>query len=384
MRALAAARFGRYLGRALPAAVLLGGALLLSCRGKAATPGSEAGQPAEDQWLVLQEGKLEPAGALPPPGATRRLPWTVQSRVAGLALREGAIYLAVNGYGIVRLELDSPPRLEPWYDPLLFRYRTIGEILPQAEGILCHLYFNTSLNIARAADLKVQGISLLRLSPPEGIYQVIPLPFQVDQPDWEAVGFLAEGGRRFLLEWKLSTRQETRFEYTAFEPGTGREQMADRAEYLRAYRFTGIADRSLSPALRSVLQAARGALIPAAGGAAPPTAIHFLLRREDSADVARYEYQPEGFRTSAQAELLTVHLYQAGEHLYALLPDGRLLVQRRQELPGRVRTHPLPVLPHGYRYEHVLVHGGKLVASWEERNFFEVGAAGILVRDFSP
>ncbi len=376
--------------RALTAAALLG-LLLLSCQGRSGKPAGVAAPqaPAAGQrWFTLREGKLEetekPGGGAEDSGAEngagaaggRFAPWTVQERVADLLAWRDRLWLAVNGYGLAFLPAAGPAKPNYLYDPPLFGHRTVTCLLPRGEELLCHLYFNALLNTTRAEDLKVQGISLLSLSPADGTFRPVPLPFQTGHPEWEAVGFLAEGDGRYLFEWKLSERQRTQFRYTAYNPLTRQEWEVERAEYLQAWHFQRIDAPDLSPALRALLDAARRMLAPAGDGA---TALQFLLRAGSSPGTLRYEYRPDGFATAEAASLVEVPLFRAGGIYHALLPDGTLLSTRR--LGTGIRRVQLPALPAGYRYTGLLVHGGRLLASWEQRRFYEVGSAGLLLRD---
>ncbi len=384
------------------ACVALLGVLLLSCHGRPAGPARVGAQAptATEWWLTLRGGRLEetgePRGPQPaaapraeadrPDGAAsgsgdRFAPWTVQARIADLLPWRDRLCLAVNGYGIAALPPAGPPRPEYLYDPLLFGHRTITRLLPRGEELLCHLYFNSLLNTTRAEDLKVQGISLLSLSLPDATFRPVPLPFQTAHPEWEAVGFLSDGDGRYLFEWKLSESRRTRFLYTAYDPLSGEESTVQRPEFLQAWRFRGIEDRDLPAALAALLRAARETLAPAAAAPAAATAVQFTLRGDSGAEVSRYVWQPDGFSAAENTRLVEVPLIRTAGVFHALLPDGTLLSTRRSGTA--IQRLRLPALPDGYRYAGFLLHGTRLLAAWEERRFFEVGEAGVFIRDFS-
>jgi hypothetical protein len=78
-------------------------------------------------------GAFEPTAA-PGERSTPLLPWTVQARVSDLAVLAGRLYLGVNGHGLASLEKPrapgGPPTFRYYYDPLLFRYRTLTTLVP--------------------------------------------------------------------------------------------------------------------------------------------------------------------------------------------------------------------------------------------------------------
>ena len=371
----------------LPA--VLAALLLLSCHGRAGQPVSPAPAERGPWWLTLRDGRLEegapPAARTAADRAAVFAPWTVQSRVADLLSWRGRLYLAVNGHGLARLEPAPSAGVETFYDPILFRHRTITRLLPGGDDLLCHLYFNTLLNDVRAEDLKVRGISLLRLAPDERSWRSVALPFQADHPEWESVGLLPESEDRWLFEWKLAEQERTQFRYTAYQPASREERDLTRSDYLLAWRFPGIEDGGLPAVPRRLLEAAREALdLRSAGGGAGSgaPAIQFTLREEGAAAMLRCELRPPGYDTAEEPALLEVPVVRAGASYFALLPDGTLLSIQRAG--GRIGQDALPPLPDGFRYGGFALAGGRLVATWEERRFYEVGAAGIFIRDFAP
>ena len=159
------------------------------------------------QWYVLREGQFEQIEDIRP-GLTKFLPWTVQARIADMVSLKEKLFLAVNGHGIASLNISASNSTESeyFYDTLIFQYRTITTLIPGNKTLLCHLYFNKLLNITTEEQLKIQGISLLKLFPEDGIYQFINPPFQKKHPDWESVGFIPEKADRFFLECKYSDK----------------------------------------------------------------------------------------------------------------------------------------------------------------------------------
>ena len=337
--------------------------------------GEKTLKPEPGSWFILQGGKFEKADLPPAPAAGAALPWTVQTRVADLAFLGDKLYLAVNGQGVASLELDpDTPLFRYFYDPLIFSYRTISTLIPADDHLLCHLYFNKLLNTAREQALKIQGISLLKLFPAEGIYQFVSLPFQKQNPEWESVGFLPQSREVFFIEWKHADEQETRFCYTRFELPNNREEAIDRLSFRQGYRFQDIRSQDLPPPLKTLFQQA----VKSLGQKGPPTAFQFLLRGSQQALASRYEYHPQGFISSADMRLFTLPVFQDGETYYLLFSTGRLLAVKGTN--PRLFSLSLPRLPEGFLYRDLAVRRDTLLASWEESRFTAVAQAGLFLQ----
>ena len=54
--------------------------------------------------------------------------------------------------------------------------------MPDADSLVCHLYFNSLLNVTTAESLPMPGCALLRLHPQDGVYQPIAVPFLIMPP----------------------------------------------------------------------------------------------------------------------------------------------------------------------------------------------------------
>ncbi len=307
-------------------------------------------------------------------------PWTVQSRITDITALGDSIYLAINGSGIARFSATLE-EMEYHYDPLIFRFRTITTLIPQEQSILCHLYFNKMLNVTSEDRLKIQGISLLRLFPEDGIYQFIIPPFQELHPDWESVGFVPENENLFYFEWKYSDREETKFEYTRLSfPGTKAapsEEPTQRLSFRRAFQFKPI-DRNLPRGLDKLVKTAMKRLNTREVSAA----YHLLLRRSGKALIERYEHHPEDFTQAREIEIHTLHAFQEGKTYYLLLPKGPIL---RTNPRGEPLTNLLlPRLPEDFQYTDLFVSAGNLIIPWEQNAFTEVGAAGLYVSSPEP
>jgi hypothetical protein len=353
----------------LAAAALLAG----SCQ-RRPEPAPTEGETLGGRWFQLVGGTFDPVEGPRALQSVEAGPWTVQARVSDLAALDGTLYLAVNGYGVAALDLPRSGQEQPgfryFYDPTLFRYRTLTSLVPAGGSLLCHLYYNALLNVAEADRLPVRDLCLLRLYPAEGIYQAVPVPFLITHPGWECVGFAPQTPEQVLLEWKYSGLNETRFQYTRLSlPDLG-ERPIERREFRQASTPVP-ADRRLPQPLQEVFREA-GRLEGGAGAAA----LYFVVRSAGEPLPRRYARIPPGNDRLAQERLLTLSGFQDGERLDLLTPEG-LLLSAAGGGPARLRR--LPALPAGFAYTGLYAFQGLLVASWEQSDFIRTGASGVLI-----
>jgi len=353
--------------------------LLGSCVPKDLEQSTKA-NPLPGKWFILRQGHFE--GTEAPSTSIRHQPWTVQSRVAALSALEHKVVLAVNGWGIVSLDRTSlsDPHFEYFYDPLIFRNRTITSLFPDKKALICHLYFNTLLNTVQQKDLKIQGISLIKLFPIDSIYRFIIPPFQRQNPEWESVNFLLKNQDEFFFEWKHSSPEETLFHYTMLNYREQKEESVDRLLFQDSFAFQGVNDLKEPPRLALLIKRVINTLIPAEQGNTS-TALHFLLKEGNSGVIKRYEYYPPGFSSARHSELYTINLIKQGEDFFALLPEGILLKADQEK--KEIETLNLPPTPKDIIFTDFYIEDNFLVAAWEEIHFIDVGAAGIFISDIS-
>ena len=330
----------------------------------------------------LQDGHFTPLAEGQQPAGTPLQPWTVQERVSDLTVLGERIYLGVNGQGIAELDLQADGRLDfnYFYDPMIFRYRTLSTLIAEqapehgADGgtLLCHLYFNRLLNVVSQRELKLQGISLLRLNPSTGIYGFVTPPYQEEHPDWEAVGFVPVTPGEFFLQWKYSDRNRTLFSYSRFDLASFKEQEVEALAFRKSYGFE---DARQAGALRELLVEARRVL----DAPGISTAYQLNIRTADQPLPRRYEYHPDDFTSAEKIRLYTLCGVETDDSRLLLLPDG-LLLQRGSET-RELRRFRLPLLPFDHVYTQLLLYEQNLVAGWEQTAFTEVGAAGIFFTD---
>ena len=225
-------------------------AALGACSGRAPAASASPGT-----WLQLNDGSFTPVAGPSAAAPVPLAPWTVQSRVADMALLGDELFCGVNGAGIAALGRDPDGGLRFTYhpDPLIFAHRTITTLIPRQGSLVVHLYYNALLNDARPQDLSLGGISLVAWSPPQKDYAFLVPPFQRRNPDWEAVGFAAESEDSYDLEWKYTDASETRFQYTRYHADSKTEDPEDRDTFLASLGYL-----KGPPAVEKFLETAAG------------------------------------------------------------------------------------------------------------------------------
>jgi hypothetical protein len=338
-------------------------AILAGCSGRDAHPAVQGAA-----WLQLRGGEFQPAADPAAATPVARRPWTVQSRVADFAFLGDTLYCAVNGSGLASFDRDSSgaPRFSYHADPPIFGHRTITTLIPRQGSLAAHVYFNALLNDARQQDLAIAGISLVSYVPRQTDYTFLIPPFQKKNPDWEAVGFATESENSFDFEWKYTDASETRFAYTRYHADTSAEETVDRSTYLAALGVPAIE----GPDVPSTLAGFFSTCLADMPTLAPGASVQFSLRSRESP--VRRSYRSRKDSESA----VGVPMFEEEGKLFALLPDGRVLVAEPASPPQELS---LPKLPPGFSYTDFVKWGKSLVVSWEEIAFTDVGRAGLLV-----
>ncbi len=348
------------------AAVAALAALAVGCGGRAGGAGPR-GSPAA-RFYQLGGGVLVSVAS---PSARSFLPWTVQERVADLAIRDDVLWLAVNGRGLASLLPGDPRGMTAYFDPMLFAHRTLTTVLPSDGQLLVHLYYNAMLNTVEPEALSPRGVSLLLLDPRsrEPGYSIVVPPIQAADPGWEAVGFAPVSPREFLVEWKRSG-EETRFTWTWFQLAGRVQSEVTRDDFRRAMGYLPARSEAVPASVARAIAAATAAMGEPDVGAS----YLFPIRSQGvPLKVTR--------RLGGGDSMVTVPVFIDGESAAVLLPDCRLALVA----PGAaVREVALPPLPDGFRYTDLARLGEWVVIPWEQVRFTDVGAAGILELRLAP
>ena len=352
------------------AAACLALLVLAGCaRTGAGRPGGER-PPAPDpnaRYFQLADGILDRVDG--PAAFVRRpaRPWTVQERIADMAFLGGKLWLAVNGHGLVSVAGGDPPAFAARYDDWLFPYRTVTTLLARGGSLLCHLYYNATLNTVPRARLPADGISFVAFDTAIDDYVVLLPPFQRRNPEWEAVGAAPLADGEFLVEWKLAA-DETSFAWTRFAPDSRAEAPSTREAYQQALAYAPADGASLSRGVRLLFDACLAELAAAGVRPGDAVAVIFVVRERGGSP-------KRGFRAGTGDSFVTVPVFLEPGAGRALLPGGKAVTLGAD---GARTTIDLPALPAGFRYTDLVAIGEQLVVPWEEVRFPDVGAAGVL------
>lgn len=352
----------------------------------------------EASWFVVEKGQLRAADAPRAESTTEGLsgagvepgflPWTLQARVADLLVRDGTLYVGVNGHGLATTPFPPQPgaRFTPIYAQRLFAGRTITELFSDPSGLLLHLYVNQILAATTSgAPAPVDGpLCLLAYHGPlsgdrSSAYVPVAVPFQSVHPSWEAVAVVRVSAGTLALEWKRTGEDRTEFAYTTLEWRDGVERAIDRQAFRDAYGFVAAASPLVDASVRALFDAVARHVEPR-GTAATSTAVHLVLR-SDGQPAARYRYQPPGYAEREDVDLVSVPARKVGDGLWALTGDGALFSTMSGQ--ATVAVQSLPALPASHRYTAFSVadEGAQawIAAAWEETSFAKVGASGLYV-----
>jgi hypothetical protein len=353
--------------RTSTAAACLALLVLAGCARSGSGAAATAAADPNARFFQLAEGIFDRVAG--PAGFTRRSvrPWTVQERIADLAFLDGTLWLAVNGHGLASVASGDPPSFAARYDDWLFPNRTVTTLVPRDGSLLCHLYYNATLNTTARKNLKAEGISFLAFDTGIDDYVVFLPPFQRRNPAWEAVGAAPLANGEFLVEWKLAS-DETSFAWTRFVPDTRAEGPSTREAYQQALAYSPADGIDVSRGVRLLFDACLGEL--AAKGVRPNDAVSVLFVVREAGRALK-----RTFRSGTGETFVTVRVFLEAAAGRALLPGGTVISLAAD---GAKVTLVLPALPPAYGYTDLVRSGEHLVVPWEEVRFPDVGAAGIL------
>ena len=319
-------------------------------------------------WYLLQDGSLRKSDRPSAKKTSNFLPWTVQQRVTDIAQLDGEIFLGLNGFGLVQMELGELPVFRYFHRPDIFRNRTITRLVPLKSAILCHYYFNTVLNTVDRPSPVEQTANLLLIDPfgESQRAKLLSPPSQSGSSRWELISLIPdELDGTFNLEWKASGAQSTDFRYSSYDIQTNRERIISRAEFRQAYGSVVSEEppefAELVHAIRAV-QPDRKSLQLAVRSSSSPSITRFYLTHANSS-------KPE------PSQSVLVRVYRDNGVSHALLEDGTVI----RLGSGDSELIELPQLEESFMYTDLFVNNDTLILPWEEVDFTHVGQAGLLL-----
>lgn len=328
-------------------------------------------------WYRFESGSLIRTSA-PFAEKVPFLPWTVQSRAAGLLEIGSTLYIASNGWGIIALPHPSfpPAKIILVADPRLFFGRTVNGIYDERGNLLVDVYRNTLFTTPTPEMGPLNAVMFDTMTS-----RLEPIVLPSGREGWEAVDVVHTSADLWVIAWKRTLSDRVQFKYSAYSPATAKESPVSRREYLNAYGYDPLA--SAPPGLRSIAAAIAAANIA-------DTVVDLHVRKAGVSRILRFRLGSSERLAAGDANLVSVPVVATSREYYALTEQGDILSAQTREArpaPGpmkRLRVHALPSLPPGYVYTDLWTDGATVVVSWEEQRFTEVGAAGLYLAPLAP
>lgn len=361
-------------GAGLLSGALLG-LLLAGCtQSRSASPAAEKNTPLprlatatiSGRWFAFSGGK---AVSVEGPEAAKAgyLPWTIQTRAAGILSKGATVYVAVNGWGLLAFSLPAAtdqtvPRFQYHERRGLFGERTINGFYSDAKQLTLNIYRNTVFNTPLPAS---NPVTYVRFDSSSDRLTPVVLPPTLD--GWEPIEIVRDAEAGWAFTWKRVSGGKVSFRYSLYDPRGGELQSIDRTRFLAAYGFR---DTAHAPAaVTAIADAARARQTTGAA------VLHLLVRDSGNSRIERYRSGSQRELELGNATLTSIPVVRAKSGSFALLPGGRIV----EPGGGGTKLDRLPILPAGYAYNDFWTDGNLIVVSWEQQRFTEVGSAGLFV-----
>jgi hypothetical protein len=322
----------------------------------------------DSEWFVLRSGRFIEVDAGQIGNTPEFLPWTVQERIADIVDMGGRLVFGVNGYGLA--SFDSG--FKYYYDPSLYNYRTFTGFYRMDSQWVAHVYFNSILNVIDIDQMKTGERNLLEVEGQASALKVrdISMPFQAGNKGWELVSLIPSESGDFFMEWKYISSKRSDFRYTRYESAHGTELPSNRSEFLRSYNFRDMNVMARNDPAGTLLRRLARDLARDCKG----QFVHFILKRNGAGMPERYAVK--GDDKGLDFDIVTLTIEEIDGEYFALRKDGRLY---RLSKTGEMTVRQMPPLPEGMEYTLFRLKSGIYFCAFEEVNFFEVGAAGLVM-----
>jgi hypothetical protein len=292
--------------------------------------------------------------------------------VTGFAELGERLIIGLNGYGIAATGRSDPvgSGFTLFHDRDIFAGRALSNLFVREGKLYCHVYRNTTFDTPAP---KGTGIALLHIDFEDPSRWAIPesFRFQQDHPDWEAVEILPSENGAWKATWK-KTGDTVEYMHVSFAYPGGPEQAVDRDHVEESYRFNDI--RDAPEHLQNVYRAM-------ARRSARDIVFHIALHEPGGAEPQRYRAGSANALSAGRATLRNIEAYRSGDMTVLLDPPWRIRYSSSTDQEGSIL---LPALPDGMSYSALWYGEDTCVVSFEYRDFFDIGASGILIVDMKP
>jgi len=233
---------------------------------------------------------------------------------------------------------------------------------PVNNSVLCHFYFNSVLNIIdRAGSYNTMQYFLSEVPGP------VDIPFKKSNPDWEIVSIIPALNDCFYLEWKHIENNIVNFRYSKFFLNLKTEELITREEYRSQYEFKDYRTLELEKGVEQITEfIIQNREIPGS--------IHFLYKTIKPPFLLKFSSIG-----SPDNNVTEIKIVKENSSYFALLSDQNEIITITSG--NIINTYALPELPEDFFYMDFIAANGYFIISWEEIDFFNVGASGILIID---
>ncbi|MCF7928936.1 MAG: hypothetical protein K9L68_08495 [Spirochaetales bacterium] len=337
-------------------------------------------QPAEAVVYLLEEdGPRRIEGFDRAAGKMEKVefrPWMNQVLVRSWYNTNGRLYLFANTVGVFQLELPGSSGNELAFRLLRGSSGVDGRTFSSPVRSGSRIYFSAYKDSYYSRPSTSKGVSLHALdlreeANPEQSPEILPLQGITDiaLTSYQAVALQSAPSQDIYITWKQSGREESSFRYTRYDPaGDGFREVSFERLQEAAYP----SPLSMAPPELQVLveRAAEDA-------GTSPSEYLVKLHRPDMEGAQRYA---QSFRPEKDSDRMLRHAYI--DEYGCILPEGNTLYLQdpiASASRGSVRALELPRLPEEGRYLEPVSLGKRILVSWEEQRFPQVGRAGFVI-----
>ncbi len=324
----------------------------------------------KEAWYILEDGLFNKISYPDEIESVEMLPWTVQARVSDLIVFNDSAVVAVNGSGISLINLNENIEFEYFYNKEIYQYKTITSLYPVNNTVLCHFYFNSTLNVTDLEAIKlvdtnntINTMQYFFMDSP----QPADIPFKKRNPDWEIVSMIPVNENTFFLEWKHLHNDIVNFRYSAFQLDTKLEELITRETYRNQYEYKDYRTIELETGIIKIINYIIDN-IDISGD------IHFLYETVEPPFQLKLKYINH---LNPDINITNIKIVKNDNSISALLSAQKQILTIQAE--NVLDVHELPGLPNNFYYLDFISVNTSFIVSWEEIDFFNVGASGILI-----
>lgn len=315
-------------------------------------------------------------------------PWTEAVRISnaasvpGISTAEYSAYAIVNKTGILALKEKGP---ELFCDNSIFLNETADGLVFSEGRPVFYLYRSTFFNeellktanspaaeIAMMPSVEQSRSFLVQFNPQSKLCYPLVSYKNINLNENDQITGYFWNGKTWACSAKTLKSDHVEFSYFSWEPFVSLTELtpALNANQFSFSELTESRYRALNtPSLFRDAPSSLKKLLSSI-----PQSFPFYVTWRDSSGISPVSFYQEGDGSTplnANAQLSETAGLTA-----ALFTDGTTYVMQNDT--EKITAFRLPKLPEGYSYSEMAVAGNTLYVSWEERDFYKTGKAGLL------